>query len=274
MVEAGPPRAPAAAYQRRRDRNVERLSRADLLLAMSHRVKEIYTELGVDPKRLRTLHLTVEHLAFLRPRSFDGPPRPLRFATLNGAASVQKGAAVILAAVRRLDAAGLGDDYTLAVHGLIEERFRAELERSPAVSVEGPYDAGTLNELLEGVDVGIVPSVWEEAYAYVGVEFLAKGIPVIGNARGGITDYIQPGETGWLNEDSSGQGLAELMAAAIRRPEEVWRLHGRIVARRDELIKTVDHHVSELEDIYRGVVADSEASAATAHPPPGLSLRR
>lgn len=274
MVEATPPRAPAAAYQRRRDRNVERLSRADLLLAMSHRVKEIYTELGVDPKRLRTLHLTVEHLAFLRPRSFDGPPRPLRFATLNGAASVQKGAAVILAAVRRLDAAGLGDDYTLAVHGLIEERFRAELERSPAVSVEGPYDAGTLNELLEGVDVGIVPSVWEEAYAYVGVEFLAKGIPVIGNARGGITDYIQPGETGWLNEDSSGQGLAELMAAAIRRPEEVWRLHERIVARRGELIKTVDHHVSELEDIYRGVLADSEASAASAHPPPGLSLRR
>ncbi len=256
MVEAAPPRAPAAAYQRRRDENVERLSRADLLLAMSHRVREIYSQLGVHPKRLRTLHLTVEHLASLRPRSFDGPPRPLRFATLNGAASVQKGGALILEAVRRLDAAGLGDDYTLAVHGLVEERFATELERSPAVSVEGPYDAGALDELLEGVDVGIVPSVWEEAYAYVGVEFLAKGIPVIGNARGGITDYIQPGETGWLNEDSSGRGLAQLMAAAIRRPEDVCRLHGRIVARRDELIKTLDHHVCELEDIYRGVVAD------------------
>ncbi len=268
MVEATQPRAPAAAYQRRRDQNVERLSRADLLLAMSHRVREIYTQLGVDPKRLRTLHLTVEHLALLRPRSFDGPPRRLRFATLNGAASVQKGAAVILEAVRRLDVAGLGDGYTLAIHGLIEERFRAELERSPAVRLEGPYDPSTLNELLEGVDVGIVPSVWEEAYAYVGVEFLAKGIPVIGNARGGITDYIQPGDTGWLNEDSSGRGLAELMAAAIRRPEDVCILHGRIVARRDELIKTVDHHVSELEDIYRDVVAGWNVST------PVLSLRR
>jgi glycosyltransferase involved in cell wall biosynthesis len=264
MVEATPPRAPAAAYQQRRDRNIERLSRVDLLLAMSHRVEEIYSELGVDPKRLRTLHLTLEHLALLRPRSFDGPPRKLRFATLGGAASVQKGAAVILDAVRRLDAVGLGDNYTLAVHGLIEERFRSELERSPAVSVEGFYDPGTLNGLLESVDVGIVPSLWEEAYAYVGVEFLAKGIPVIGNARGGITDYIQPGETGWLNEDSSGSGLARLMAAAIRGPEDVWRLHGRIVARRDELIKTLDHHVSELDGIYRGVVAGSGGSRRRA----------
>lgn len=268
MIETTPPRAPAAAYQRRRDQNVERLSRADLLLAMSNRVREIYSQLGVDPERLRTLHLTVEHLASLRPRSFDRPPRPLRFASLNGSASVQKGAAVILEAVRRLDAVGLGHDYTLALHGPIEERFRAELERSPAVRLEGPYDPAALNELLEGVDVGIVPSVWEEAYAYVGMEFLAKGIPVIGNARGGITDYIEPGQTGWLNEDSSGQGLAELMAAAIRRPEDVCTLHGRIVARRDELIKTVDHHVSELEEIYLGVLAGSDVST------PALSLRR
>lgn len=259
IVEPGPARAPAAAYQRRRERNVERLSRADLLLAMSHRVREIYAELGVDPQRLRTLHLTLEHLAFLRARSFEGPPRPLRFATLNGGASLQKGGAVIVEAVRRLDAAGLGDDYTLAVHGLVEERFRAQLERSPAVRLEGSYDRAILNELLEDVDVGIVPSVWEEAYAYVGVEFLAKGIPVIGNARGGITDYIRPGETGWLNEDCSGRGLADLMAAAIRRPEDVCSLHGRIVARRDELVKTVDHHLRELEEIYRSVMAGSHA---------------
>jgi len=245
----------APDYQRRRDRNVERLSRVDLLLAMSHRVAEIYSELGVDSERLRTFHLTLEHLAHLRPRSFDGPSRPLRFATLNGASSVQKGAAVILEAVRRLDAAGMAEAYTLSVYGLVDEGVRAGLGQSPAVRIEGPYDVGGLNKLLDSVDVGIVPSVWEEAYAYVGVEFLAKGIPVIGNARGGIADYVWPGETGWLNEDASARGLAELMAQAVRRPQDVHRLHGRILARRDELIKTVDQHVLELEDVYREVAA-------------------
>jgi len=256
--KASPPLAPARDYQRRRDRNVERLSRVDLLLAMSHRVAEIYSELGVDSERLRTLHLTVEHLTLLRPRSFGGPSRRLHFATLNGAFSVQKGAAIILEAVQRMDAAGMAGDYTLSVYGLVDEGLRAELEQSPAVRLEGAYDAADLNKLLDRVDVGIVPSVWEEAYAYVGVEFLAKGIPVIGNARGGITDYVWPGETGWLNEDASARGLADLMAEAVRHPQDVYRLHGRILARRDELIKTVAQHVSELEEIYRELAARFE----------------
>ncbi|GAH32542.1 unnamed protein product, partial [marine sediment metagenome] len=38
-----------------------------------------------------------------------------------------------------------------------------------------------LNYILEKADVGIIPSIWEEAYGLVGIELLAKGIPVIGN---------------------------------------------------------------------------------------------
>src|SRR3712207_8608199 len=40
-----------------------------------------------------------------------------------------------------------------------------------------------------------------------GVEMLAKGVPIIGNAMGGIVDYLKPGVTGWLNSTNSADGL-------------------------------------------------------------------
>src|SRR5205823_12157219 len=94
--------ASPARYQARRDVNVERLGRADLLVAQSHRVKEIYSYLGVPADRLRVMQLTLSHLARMRPRTIDAPPVPIHFATLNGCAAVAKGTEVIIRALELL----------------------------------------------------------------------------------------------------------------------------------------------------------------------------
>lgn len=90
-----------------------------------------------------------------------------------------------------LDEAGLS--YRLTVFGHVEPRLGTRLLRSPAVVLHGSYEASDLDRILDDVHVGLVPSVWEEAYAYVGVEFLAKGIPVLGSRIGGIPDYVVAG---------------------------------------------------------------------------------
>ncbi len=254
----------AAAYQRRRDTNLGRLSRVNRLLAMSPRVEEIYAGLGVARERLSTLRLTVDHLAGLSPRSFETPPNRPCFATLNGANSTEKGSQVVLEAVRKLDGEGLGGAYTLKVYGTVAVEVSDELARSSPVRLEGACGAPSLDRLLQDVDVGIVPSVWEEAYGYVGLEFLAKGIPVIGNAMGGIVDYTRPGQTGWVNETSDGAGLAALMAAVIRDPQQILDLHERIVERRPELIKPLHHHLSELDLAYGEASADARGSSPPA----------
>ncbi len=75
-----------------------------------------------------------------------------------------------------------------------------------------------LDSVLDDVDVGIVPSIWEEAYGFVGPEFLAKGIPVIANAIGGMPEYTRDGETGWLNRSCSALELARIMGDISRKP--------------------------------------------------------
>ena len=80
----------------------------DAAIAMSERVGEIYRTLGVDEETVRVVHLTVRHLETLRAKAIETPPAPVRFATLNGVASEEKGAEVVPGALEELVRGGMG----------------------------------------------------------------------------------------------------------------------------------------------------------------------
>jgi glycosyltransferase involved in cell wall biosynthesis len=244
-----PPAPGAGAYQRRRDVNVERLSRVDRLIAMSSRVAEIYTHVGVDHRNMQTLQLTLAHIERLRPRTPSGTP-PVVFGTLNGMQSVAKGGRLLLDAVRQVADSAEPGSFRVLAFGFVNHDFDRELDELRPFERAGFYGQNQLDALLEPVDVGIVPSVWEEAYGYVGPEFIAKGIPVIGNAIGGIPEYTRDGETGWLNQSCSADELARIMLEAIERPAHVVELNARIRAARSELLKPFARHADEMDAIY------------------------
>jgi glycosyltransferase involved in cell wall biosynthesis len=247
--------AEPGAYQRRRDLNVQRLSTADAVIAMSSRVAEIYEQLGVDATRLRTLQLTLGHIEHLRPRRV-APAGPLTFGTLAALESPAKGAHVLLGAMRLL--AGR-DDFRVLVHGHVDEDLAREARELPNLELRGWYNPPELDAILDEVDVGLMPSVWEEAYGFAGMEFLAKGIPVIANAIGGMTDYVREGETGWLNRSLTAEELARIMAGVIDDRAEVARLNERLLAEHDAIVKTLARHADEMDEVYREVSAGARA---------------
>jgi glycosyltransferase involved in cell wall biosynthesis len=79
---------------------------------------------------------------------------------------------------------------------------------------------------------------------------LAKGVPIIGNAMGGITDYLKPGVTGWLNTDNSAAGLAAIVRHVIAHPEQIVALNALIGRTRSSLIKPMETHRAEMEQLY------------------------
>lgn len=247
----------ADAFQRRRELNVDRLNRADCLIAMSHRVAEIYSTLGVEPSRLRTVHLTLAHIERLRPRrpTLGAPPT---FATLGGFESPAKGAELLLEALELLSEPAAAGRVRLLVFGYVEERFEDAVARLPGVELRGRFRPSELDAILDEVDVGIMPSVWEEAYGYAGMEFLAKGIPVIANAIGGMPDYVREGETGWLNRSCSAAELASIVARLVERPEPIAELNARLRADRATLVKSMDRHAAEMSGLY-GDLIDARA---------------
>jgi glycosyltransferase involved in cell wall biosynthesis len=254
----------ALAFQRRRDVNVERLGRVDRLVAQSPRVAEIYRGRGVAPDRLGTLRFTLAHIEHLRPRSLTTPPERATFATLGGCAGRTKGAHVVAGAVRALREAGLEGRFRLLVFGGVHDDVRSELESCAGVEIPELYTRDALGDLLEEVDVGIMPSIWEEAFGYTGLEMLAKGIPLIANPVGGIVEYARQGETAWLNESRSAEGLAELMSMLIADPLQIVEMHARVVAARDTVIRPMAEHV---DAIYR-VYAEASGALPAADPVP------
>jgi glycosyltransferase involved in cell wall biosynthesis len=237
-------------FQRRREVNVARLGKVDRLIAQSHRVEEIYRALGVENGSLRTLHLTLAHLSAISPR----PPREsavLTFATPGGFIGPSKGSELMVETLERLYAAGHAGRFRLRVLGPVHPDVRPRLAEFPELEPAGEYDRWQLDDLLHDVDVGIMPSVWEEAYGYAGLELLAKGIPVVANRIGGMVDYVRDGETGWLNATCDAEGMAAIVSSLIENPAEVAERSRSALAGRDELIAPFDRHAGEIEAIYR-----------------------
>ncbi len=111
-----------------------------------------------------------------------------------------------------------------------------------------------LNYILEKADVGIIPSIWEEAYGLVGIELLAKGIPVIGNKRGGIVEYTIDNYTGWINKSATAQELVNIIEKIIKNPGTISELNENILENRYKIMKTMEQHFQETKEIYHKVI--------------------
>jgi glycosyltransferase involved in cell wall biosynthesis len=103
----------------------------------------------------------------------------------------------------------------------------ATASRTCACRIDSRYahPAGCATDATHWRYVGILPSIWDEAYGYAGLEFLAKGISVIANAIGGMVDYNREGETGRLNRSCSAAELAGIRGDLIAHPDQVAELN-------------------------------------------------
>lgn len=245
------------AFQKRRKMNIQRLRKIGNLLAQSHKVEEIYRDYLGNEVNITTLRTTVKHTEYIEPKKRDTIDLPIRFAVLNGCISIAKGAGVILDALEILSQKDLLQKFQLHIFGGLDEDLSAKILSFLNVTYHGAYKVNELNNFLRKIDVGIMPSIWEESFGYTGIEFLAKGIPLIGNKRGGIIDYVVENSTGWINQSASGAELAEIMLRLIDNPNAILELNHRIFHDHARLIKTMEQHFLEIEEAYKTVIGST-----------------
>ncbi|HEY9736356.1 MAG TPA: glycosyltransferase [Trichocoleus sp.] len=100
---------------------------------------------------------------------------------------------------------------------------------------------------------------WVEAFGNVAIEALACGVPIIAYARGGPTEIIQQGKTGWLVEPDSVDGLVE----AISRIDELSRRACREQAATEYSLEALG---SRFETWFRDVLAAYPPAARAKAP--------
>ncbi len=244
------PASDAGAFARRRSAFLEALSAADLLLPVSGRVAEIYRESGVKGPEFRVLNPLLPHHDGIHPPA-SRPSLAGRKAVFGyiGVLMPPKGLEVLLAAH-----AGMSqrDQIELRLYGTCDPAYRQRLTRRfPAgmAGYRGAFDATGIQGVLDGVDVGLFPSVCEETYGLVAVEFQQAGIPVIASRTGGVPDIVQDGVNGLLVEPGDVDALAAAMDRVASEAGLVEALSSRA-----HRFGPFDGHVSELEGICAGLL--------------------
>ncbi len=110
-------------------------------------------------------------------------------------------------------------------------------------------------ELFSKIDVLVVPSLWHEPLGRIVFEAYAHGLPVIASARGGISEIVTPGQTGFLFEpDAPEDNPNSLKTKLVEFTEHVdlaaMRTH--ILARAQDFLPDVI--VAQHERLYKRVL--------------------
>jgi UDP-glucose:tetrahydrobiopterin glucosyltransferase len=108
----------------------------------------------------------------------------------------------------------------LTILGKLEDHhyWQSLLQRFPwaADSYQGFLPTQSLQQVLRQCRALIMTPRWVEAFGNVAIEALACGVPIISYRRGGPTEIIQPGKTGWLVPPDNVKALADAITRVDR----------------------------------------------------------
>jgi rhamnosyltransferase len=238
-----------------------RLLRCDALISPSRFHLSRMLELGLDAGRTHV----VEH-GLPRPAA---PPRAReRVRTIGYLGSVipSKGVHLLVEAFNRL----ARPDLALRVHGEAPvfhgdatylDRLRAMPHPGLDVRFGGAYDPGSVYELLEGVDLLVVPSLWWEAFCLTIREGFLGGVPVVASDLGAMREAFEDGKGGVRFRAGDPADLHKKLCEIVDDPARYQALVAGIPAVRD-----VDACARETLGIYESAREARARPAVVAAP--------
>lgn len=238
---------------------------SDGLIAPSHYVREKFARLYGAETAARVLvipHGIPSPKKTAKARTVRHPPRVVRlgiFANMNR----RKGADVVISAVRLL-----ADLPMLEVshHGGVDHDYQEALIKS-GIQSHGSYLPDQLPGRSAGIDLAIVPSIYEETYCLTIAELQALGIPVIAFAVGAVTERIRDEETGFLVEEPSAAALARRIRALVGQPHALDPVRRQL---RHFSVKSITANAEEYLGLYRELIDQAPTGAGKA--PTGVTL--
>lgn len=251
--------APLALSQRLDNLNaraktlVPALNLCDAIVSPTRFVADIHIANGVNPNKLaiKPLCLDLENLLPAGPRQSDA--KIVRFGYL-GQITPVKGVHLLLSAFLHAERAA-NRPIHLDIHGKANAapsymtRLELLASQSAHIKFHGAYDANRALQLLDDLDVVIVPSLWYENSPLVILEAFAAKRPVIGTRVGGIAEVVRDDVNGLLFERGNVDDLARLLVRVTNDPLLLPRLAQNIPPPR-----TMEEDMRDMMAIYDRVL--------------------
>ena len=186
----------AVGFRKRREDMVSLINdHCDVILCVSDRVRAIAMQYGLDADRLHTDYIGTGHAGY-----FDstqpahvllGPDGTVRLGYL-GYMRPDKGFYFLLDALESLPDADAARLHLLiaaqAGPASLMARVARLRGRLASVKLVDGYTAEGLDSLLEAVDLGLIPVMWEDNLPQVAIEIHARHIPLLTSDMGGASE--------------------------------------------------------------------------------------
>ena len=143
------------------------------------------------------------------------------------------------------------------------EKLAAELGLADRVKFCGFLGGADLARAIEGAAYAVMPSVWYENGPYAAMELMARGIPLIASAIGGIPELVRDGETGLLFPPGDAAALAERFGR-LGRNKSLGRTLGRQARRFIAEKCAASEYARRLFDVYAGALHESGSERGMA----------
>lgn len=227
------------------------LGRVDAVVSPSRFLRDLFVRAGVAPERIvfsrqgRDFDLTPELVDKL-------PSSRLRVGYM-GQIAPHKGVHILFEAARQLPGAALevkayGDPAPFPDYA---RRLRSMAATDPRLKMCGVYDRTQVSQVLQGVDVVVVPSVWYENSPNTILEALAYRTPVIVSDLGGMAELVEEGVNGLRFAPGDAVALAARLRQLLDEPALLPRLQRGIGP-----VRSIVEEMTELQEIYRSTISE------------------
>lgn len=234
------------ALSRRKSFNVSRLNALQGIVSPTRLMTDVLIWNGVDKNLITQSAYGIDVAGFnSETRRYDAQPT-ITFGYI-GTLAPHKGCHVLIEAFNSLNA----ENARLKIYGNTNEfpDYVADLKRvaagSDRIKFCGTFPNSKIAEVLNGIDVLVVPSVWYENTPLVVYSALTAKCPVIASNYPGMSEVVRDGWNGLLFAPGDAQILRECLSQLLSDPEFL-----TVLSKNCERPKSITAYVDELLQLY------------------------
>ena len=242
------------AFSNFRSDNVLLLNRVfDKTLAVSERTKDILVSLGVERRKIDVVYIGTRYFENLGMSVRKIPtPGNLHIGYL-GYMRKEKGFYFFLDFLEALPRNILASiDITIAAKFTDSEalsRIRKLEPYAKSIKAFDGYTHQNLIKILEPINLGIVPPLWEDNLPQVAIELITNGIPILTSEKGGAKEIANSAEF-VFSSDSVDDIVNKVTAIAEGRTsmKSFWERNLRL--------RSIDDHTKDIVTAYHSLCCD------------------
>lgn len=226
---------------------------ADAITVPTLLMKRLFTKNGINNDLIHHIQFGIDQEKLLGYQE-KKPSKVLRIGYV-GTLYDHKGVDILIKAFQRLTPI---KEPELKIYGSTEQfaeysKYLKELAQSDAKSSKrihflGAFHNDLFGEVLSGIDVLVVPSIWYENTPLVMQSALTTKTPLIASDLGGMSELINHGKDGFVFKVRDDKDLAEKLQLLVDQPDLLSKFRANIGPQR-----SISVMVDDLEAVYKKV---------------------